>query len=192
MWLLQDHVFFGYHYILVFPIFEIDRNRLIKQYDGINPSTVTYLTKGHTSSWGHCSIESLKTPYIQPVSVTLFYTLFFTSHLSTLLEAPKVVFMAHNPQSRLFQQWSYKVCFLSLLLVFDRSIKMRQIQKYSVSVRCCSTTSFQKSFIKIIFNNFISIHPFIHVFLPISHSSVPFPYELHESECCLFDRRCSM
>ncbi|XP_070846539.1 testis-expressed protein 47 [Chaetodon trifascialis] len=26
-----------------------------------------------------------------------------------LLEAPKVVFMAHNPQSRLFQQWSYKV-----------------------------------------------------------------------------------
>ncbi|XP_038591974.1 testis-expressed protein 47 [Micropterus salmoides] len=27
----------------------------------------------------------------------------------TLLEAPKVVFMAHNPQSRLFQQWSYKV-----------------------------------------------------------------------------------
>ncbi|XP_059180910.1 testis-expressed protein 47 [Centropristis striata] len=28
---------------------------------------------------------------------------------SALLEAPKVVFMAHNPQSRLFQQWSYKV-----------------------------------------------------------------------------------
>ncbi|KAK5851228.1 hypothetical protein PBY51_002038 [Eleginops maclovinus] len=27
----------------------------------------------------------------------------------TLLEAPRVVFMAHNPQSRLFQQWSYKV-----------------------------------------------------------------------------------
>ncbi|XP_044036040.1 testis-expressed protein 47 isoform X2 [Siniperca chuatsi] len=27
----------------------------------------------------------------------------------TLLEAPKVVFMAHNPQNRLFQQWSYKV-----------------------------------------------------------------------------------
>ncbi|KAE8283915.1 Testis-expressed protein 47 [Larimichthys crocea] len=26
-----------------------------------------------------------------------------------LLEAPKVVFMAHNPESRLFQQWSYKV-----------------------------------------------------------------------------------
>ncbi|KAM7381179.1 hypothetical protein PAMA_012157 [Pampus argenteus] len=26
-----------------------------------------------------------------------------------LLEAPKVVFMAHNPQCRLFQQWSYKV-----------------------------------------------------------------------------------
>ncbi|XP_073345683.1 testis-expressed protein 47 [Pagrus major] len=25
------------------------------------------------------------------------------------LEAPKVVFMAHDPQSRLFQQWSYKV-----------------------------------------------------------------------------------
>ncbi|XP_028422838.1 testis-expressed protein 47 isoform X2 [Perca flavescens] len=28
---------------------------------------------------------------------------------STLLEAAKVVFMAHNPPSRLFQQWSYKV-----------------------------------------------------------------------------------
>ncbi|XP_051273547.1 testis-expressed protein 47 isoform X2 [Dicentrarchus labrax] len=27
----------------------------------------------------------------------------------SLLEAPKVVFMAHNHQSRLFQQWSYKV-----------------------------------------------------------------------------------
>ncbi|XP_032357518.1 testis-expressed protein 47 [Etheostoma spectabile] len=27
----------------------------------------------------------------------------------TLLEAAKVVFMAHNPPSRLFQQWSYKV-----------------------------------------------------------------------------------
>ncbi|XP_070783808.1 testis-expressed protein 47 [Enoplosus armatus] len=27
----------------------------------------------------------------------------------TLLETPKIVFMAHNPQSRLFQQWSYKV-----------------------------------------------------------------------------------
>ncbi|KAL3051839.1 hypothetical protein OYC64_001963 [Pagothenia borchgrevinki] len=26
-----------------------------------------------------------------------------------LLEAPRVVFMAHHPQSRLFQQWSYKV-----------------------------------------------------------------------------------
>ncbi|XP_033467886.2 testis-expressed protein 47 isoform X1 [Epinephelus lanceolatus] len=26
-----------------------------------------------------------------------------------VLEAPRVVFMAHNPQSRLFQQWSYKV-----------------------------------------------------------------------------------
>ncbi|XP_041819249.1 testis-expressed protein 47 [Chelmon rostratus] len=26
-----------------------------------------------------------------------------------LLEAPKVVFMAHNPRRRLFQQWSYKV-----------------------------------------------------------------------------------
>ncbi|XP_033963143.1 testis-expressed protein 47 [Pseudochaenichthys georgianus] len=26
-----------------------------------------------------------------------------------LLEAPRVVFMAHRPQSRLFQQWSYKV-----------------------------------------------------------------------------------
>ncbi|KAK5906334.1 hypothetical protein CgunFtcFv8_002213 [Champsocephalus gunnari] len=25
-----------------------------------------------------------------------------------LLEAPRVVFMAHHPQSRLFQQWSYK------------------------------------------------------------------------------------
>ncbi|XP_049915451.1 testis-expressed protein 47 isoform X1 [Epinephelus moara] len=25
-----------------------------------------------------------------------------------VLEAPRVVFMAHNPQSRLFQQWSYK------------------------------------------------------------------------------------
>ncbi|XP_076007870.1 testis-expressed protein 47 [Genypterus blacodes] len=28
---------------------------------------------------------------------------------STLLKAPKIVFIAHNPQSRLFQQWSYKV-----------------------------------------------------------------------------------
>nr|XP_046232980.1 testis-expressed protein 47 isoform X2 [Scatophagus argus] len=26
-----------------------------------------------------------------------------------LLEAPRVVFMAHNPESRLFQQWSHKV-----------------------------------------------------------------------------------
>ncbi|XP_040885191.1 testis-expressed protein 47 [Toxotes jaculatrix] len=26
-----------------------------------------------------------------------------------LMEAPKVVFMAHDPQNRLFQQWSYKV-----------------------------------------------------------------------------------
>lgn len=41
------------------------------------------------------------------------------SFLSILLEAPQVVFMAHDPQSnRQFQQWSYKVCLVSLLLLF--------------------------------------------------------------------------
>ncbi|XP_049418718.1 testis-expressed protein 47 isoform X2 [Epinephelus fuscoguttatus] len=35
-----------------------------------------------------------------------------------VLEAPRVVFMAHNPQSRLFQQWSYK-CLMLLTEVLD-------------------------------------------------------------------------
>lgn len=32
----------------------------------------------------------------------------------TFLKAPKIVFMAHNPHSRLFQQWSYKVLNVAL------------------------------------------------------------------------------
>ncbi|XP_029934214.1 testis-expressed protein 47 [Myripristis murdjan] len=40
---------------------------------------------------------------------------------STLLEAPKVMFMAHNPPGRLFQKWSYKVLKLQTTTIGDES-----------------------------------------------------------------------
>ncbi|XP_026207071.1 testis-expressed protein 47 isoform X2 [Anabas testudineus] len=44
----------------------------------------------------------------------------------TLLEAPKVVFMAHDPQSRLFQQWSCKVLEAAQI---PGGLKSKQLQE---------------------------------------------------------------
>uniref|UniRef100_UPI003AADABB5 testis-expressed protein 47 n=1 Tax=Centroberyx gerrardi TaxID=166262 RepID=UPI003AADABB5 len=40
---------------------------------------------------------------------------------SILLEAPKVVFVAHSPSSRLFQQWSYKVVTVQTRMLGDET-----------------------------------------------------------------------
>ncbi|KAI3365451.1 hypothetical protein L3Q82_010543, partial [Scortum barcoo] len=61
----------------------------------IYPSCVLHVIES-SGQMSHC--------YTVYDNVVIFLSLF-----STLLEAPKVVFMKHNPQSRLFQQWSYKV-----------------------------------------------------------------------------------
>ncbi|XP_042363305.1 testis-expressed protein 47 [Plectropomus leopardus] len=57
-----------------------------------------------------------------------------------LLEAPKVVFMAHNPQSRLFQQWSYKVLDADEE-VRDSGVKRLEEEEESTESLVCTVLS---------------------------------------------------
>lgn len=61
------------------------------------------------------------------------------SLVSALVEASKVVFMAHNLQSRMFHQWSYKVCIYFNLLVFEDLINMKQIKQRDKLLHSSST-----------------------------------------------------
>ncbi|XP_070708562.1 testis-expressed protein 47 [Pempheris klunzingeri] len=56
-----------------------------------------------------------------------------------LLEAPKVVFMAHNPQSRLFQQWSYQV-----LEAEPEAKRLEEEEKSTETLVCVVLSALQK------------------------------------------------
>ncbi|XP_075948930.1 testis-expressed protein 47 [Anarhichas minor] len=58
------------------------------------------------------------------------------------LEAPKVVLMAHNPQSRLFQQWSYKV--LEADQMAGDSKRFEEEEESTETLVCCVLSALQK------------------------------------------------
>ncbi|XP_068592845.1 testis-expressed protein 47 isoform X2 [Cebidichthys violaceus] len=59
-----------------------------------------------------------------------------------LMEAPKVVLMAHNPQSRLFQQWSYKV--LEADQMAGDLKRFEEEEESTESLVCCVLSALQK------------------------------------------------
>ncbi|XP_054455466.1 testis-expressed protein 47 [Anoplopoma fimbria] len=58
------------------------------------------------------------------------------------LEASKVVFMAHNPQSRLFQQWSYKVLDADHVAV--NSNRLEEEEESTETLVCSVLSALQK------------------------------------------------
>lgn len=61
-----------------------------------------------------------------------------------LLEAPKVVFMAHNPQSRLFQQWSYKVLNADQVAGDLEAKGVEDEESSTETLVCCVLSALQK------------------------------------------------
>ncbi|KAM6964522.1 testis-expressed protein 47 [Tautogolabrus adspersus] len=62
----------------------------------------------------------------------------------TLLEDPKVVFMEHRPESRLFQQWSYKVLSADQALTDAEAKRLDEEEESTETVVCTVLSALQK------------------------------------------------